>query len=146
VIGGRKVRKNDMRLKTFNANAPSFNTGLNEFVWDMRYDAVEFLKLQPIAAPGKYKAKLSIDGVDQISEFELSINPNETYTQAQLDAKKKFWMELYSAANTSSQKIRVALATQKEVMAKAESQKTVQAQAEAVSKVVDEYKAVYIKG
>ena len=51
-----------MRLKTFNANAPSFNTGLNEFVWDMRYDAVEFLKLQPIAAPGKYKAKLSVDG------------------------------------------------------------------------------------
>lgn len=140
----RQYSKNDMRLKTFNANDPSFNTGLNKFVWDMRYDAVEFLKLQPIAAPGKYKAKLSVDGVDQISEFELSINPNETYTQAQLDAKKKFWMELYSAAKTSSQKINKALATQKEVMAKAESQQTVQAQAEAVSKVVDEYKAVYI--
>ena len=54
----------------------------------MRYDAVDFINLQPIASPGEYTAKLSVDGVEQSSTFKLSINPHETYTKAQIDAKK----------------------------------------------------------
>ena len=110
----------------------------------MRYDAVEFLSLQPIAAPGQYKAKLSVDGVEQVSQFELSINPNETYSKAQLREKKEFWMDLYNTAKTSSKQLKTALATQEQVMAKAEAKTALMPQAEAVSAVVEEYKATYI--
>lgn len=140
----RQYSKDDMRLKTVDASDPSFNSGLNKFVWDMRYDAVDFINLQPIASPGEYTAKLSVDGVEQSSTFKLSINPHETYTKAQLDAKKTFWMELYQVAKTSSEKIQKALAVQQEVMAKAESKPAAKAAAEQVAAVVDEYKAVYI--
>jgi photosystem II stability/assembly factor-like uncharacterized protein len=140
----RTYTKKDMRLKVVDANDSSFNSGLNKFVWDMRYDAVEFTKLEPIAAPGKYTAKLSVDGVEQSSDFNLSISPYESYTKAQLEAKETFWLELYNAARATSAKIKKALAIQKEVMAKAEANKAVQSQADTVSKIVDEYKSVYI--
>jgi photosystem II stability/assembly factor-like uncharacterized protein len=140
----REYSRDDMRLNLVDTDSQSFNTGLNKFVWDMRYDAVEFLKLQPIARPGKYQAKLSVDGVDQTSEFDLSINPNETYGEAEINTKTEFWMDLYDAAKASSQGIKQALATQAEVMGKAESQNAAQAEAEEVSGIVDVYKAVYI--
>ncbi len=93
---------------------------------------------------GEYSAKLSVDGVEQSSTFKLSINPHETYSKAQLDAKKAFWMELYHVAKTSSGEIQKALAVQEQVMAKAESKPAAKAAAEQVAAVVDEYKAVYI--
>jgi photosystem II stability/assembly factor-like uncharacterized protein len=140
----RSYSKEDMRLKIVDANDSSFNSGLNKFVWDMRYDAVEFLKLQPFAAQGTYIAKLSVDGAEQSSEFKLSISPHENYTQTELQEKKKFWMELYGAAKLSSAKIKKALAIQKDVLAQAEANKTLQPQATAVSDVVTAYKATYI--
>ncbi len=140
----RHYGKDDMRLKTVDAGASSFNSGLNKFVWDMRYDAVEFIKLQPIAAPGKYTAKLIVDGVGQTSTFTLSISPYESYSKKQLQAKKKFWMDLYHTAKANTQKLKSALATKEEVLAKAESSKMAQDQADEVARIVDGYKAVYI--
>ena len=101
----------------------------------MRYDAVDFLNLQPIASPGEYTAKLSVDGIEQSSTFELLINPNESYTKAQIAAKKDFWMELYDVAKSSSAKIQKALAIQKEVMAEAESNTTAKAAADSLAKM-----------
>ncbi len=140
----RHYGKEDMRLKIMDGSDPSFNSGLNKFVWDMRYDAVDFLKLQPIAAPGSYSALLTVDGVEQSSDFVLSINPNESYTKAQLKEKEKFWLELYDAAKASSTKIKKALAIQKDVLAAAKANKALQSQAGAVAKVVETYKTVYI--
>lgn len=140
----RTYSKEDMRLKVVDGNDSSFNSGLNKFVWDMRYDAVDFLKLQPIAAPGRYTILLTVDGVEQSSDFALSINPNESYTKAQLEVKEKFWLELYDAAGTSSVRIKKALAIQKDVLSQAEANKALQPQAEAVSQVVNAYKTVYI--
>jgi photosystem II stability/assembly factor-like uncharacterized protein len=140
----RKYAKDDIRLKFVKVNDTSFNNGLNKFVWDMRYDAVEFLNLQPIAAPGQYKSKLSVDGVEQVSQFELSISPNEPYSRAQLREKKEFWMDLYNTAKRSSTKLKKALATQEQVMTKAKSQTALMPQAETVSGVVAKYKATYI--
>jgi len=117
----RAYTHEDMRLKVVDPNDSSFNSGLNKFVWDMRYDAVEFIKLQPIAAPGKYTAKLSVDGVAQSSDFNLSISPHESYSKVQLEEKEKFWLEMYDTAKASSAKIKKALAIQKEVMAKADT-------------------------
>ena len=110
----------------------------------MRYDAVEFLKLQPIAAPGNYTAVLNVDGEKQSSTFALSINPKESYTSAQLEAKEAFWMELYNTAKVSSEKIQEALTVQKEVLEQADANTALQTQADAVSEVVDAYKSAYI--
>jgi hypothetical protein len=140
----RQYSKDDMRLKTVDAKDSSFNSGLNKFVWNMRYDPVEFMKLEPIATPGKYTAKLDVDGVVQTSTFNLSINPNESYSKEQLAAKKTFWMELYDTAKAGTQKVKQALATKEEVLAKAESNKKAQAEVEEIARIVDEYKAVYI--
>jgi hypothetical protein len=140
----RQYSKDDMRLNTVDAASPSFNSGLNKFVWNMRYDAIDFIGIQPIAAPGKYTAKLTVDGVVQSSSFTLSISPHESYSKKQLQAKKKFWMELYNTAKANTQKIKKALATKEDVLAKAESAKGAQAQADEVARIVDEYKAVYI--
>jgi photosystem II stability/assembly factor-like uncharacterized protein len=140
----RQYSKDDMRLNTVDTNDSSFNSGLNKFVWNMRYDAIDFIGLQPIAAPGKYTAKLSVDGVVQSSSFTLSISPHESYSKKQLQAKKTFWMELYDTAKANTQKLKKALATKEDVLAKAESAKGAQAQADEVARIVDEYKAVYI--
>jgi hypothetical protein len=53
-------------------------------------------------------------------------------------------MELYSAAKSSSQKIKEALAVKDEVEAKAGSSEAAMAAAEEVARLVDAYKAVYI--
>jgi hypothetical protein len=140
----RHYSKDEMRLNISDANDSSYNSGLNKFVWDMRYDGVEFINLQPLAASGKYKVRLDVDGAVQTSMFKLSINPNENYSNKQLDAKEKFWMELYSAAKSSSQKIKEALAVKDEVEAKAGSSEAAMAAAEEVARLVDAYKAVYI--
>jgi hypothetical protein len=140
----RHYTKADMRLKVVATKDSSFNSGLNKFVWDMRYDAVDFMKLQPIAAPGKYKAKLSVDGVDHFSDFELLISPNETYSKEQIAAKKKFWMELYESATFNADKIHKADAIAKEVTTKAKSNKALATPAKEVADVVAAYRSVYI--
>jgi photosystem II stability/assembly factor-like uncharacterized protein len=140
----RHYTKDDMRLKTVDAKDTSFNSGLNKFVWDMRYDAVEFMKLQPIAAPGNYKARLSVDGVDHVSKFKVFMSPNETYTKKQRAAKKKFWMALYESAKSNVAKIHKADAIAKEATAKAESNKALENSAKKVADVVSTYRTVYI--
>jgi hypothetical protein len=140
----RQYRKDDMRLKTVDSKDSSFNSGLNKFVWNMRYDPIEFMKLEPIAAPGKYTAKLDVDGIVQSSTFNLSINPNESYSKEELAAKKTFWIELYDTAKSSMQRVKQALETKEEVVAKAESNKNSQAEAQEIARIVDEYKAAYI--
>ena len=63
--------------------------GLNRFVWDMRYPPVSGIPglppviINPIAAPGTYQVRLTVDGEVQTQTFEMKINPNETYTREQ---------------------------------------------------------------
>ena len=41
--------------------------------------------INPIAKPGTYQVRLTVDGRSESQSFELKINPNEIYTRAQTD-------------------------------------------------------------
>ena len=102
----------------------AFDAGLNRFVWDMRYPLPSSIPgrpptaIQPIAKPGTYSARLTVDGVSETREFELFINPGEPYTREQTDERFEFWMDLYNNVEASSQNVLVALKLKEEVMAK----------------------------
>ena len=95
--------------------------GLNRFVWDMRYPAVSAIPgippvvLNPIAKPGTYQVRLSVDGESQVQPFELKINPNEVYTSEETDTKGAFWMEVYAKAEEGVQSVLEAQAAQEKV-------------------------------
>lgn len=85
--------------------------GLNRFVWDMRYPKVSSIPglppvvINPIAKPGNYQVRLTVDGQSQTQPFELKINPNEKYTLSETDEKGAFWMELYAKAEEGVQAV-----------------------------------------
>jgi len=140
----RTYTKDDMTLKVRDSDDTSFNNGLNKFVWDMRWTKPAMLKVDPIAKPGTYTARLEVDGDVQSSEFELKINPNETYTQEEIDAKYDYWMEMYALSLEYSDKISQAMAATEEAAAKLEANPALQEQADALTAAFDEYKAVFV--
>ena len=156
----RAYGKDAMTLNYFDAEQWSFNSGLNKFVWDMRYTIVSAIpgrpatNIRPIAKPGKYQVKLTVDGVSQVQDFELSINPNEPYTQEESDAKFAFWMDLYQNVEASSQNVLNALDVKKEVTAKVQALKDsgaseskvkeLEQQAAVIGKLVDDYESTYV--
>jgi hypothetical protein len=85
--------------------------GLNRFIWDMRYPSISAIPgvppvlINPIARPGTYQVRLTVDGRSQTESFELHINPNETYSRAETDAKAEFWMQLYDKAEEGVQAV-----------------------------------------
>jgi len=67
--------------------------GLNRFVWDMRYagaptipkTAMWAASLQgPVALPGRYEVRVTVDGRSQTQPFEITPDPRLRVTQAQL--------------------------------------------------------------
>ena len=82
----------------------SVSKGLNQFVWDMRYPSLPAIPglppvvINPIAKPGMYQVRLTVDGASQTEAFGLSINPNESYSRAETDARAEHWMRLYALA------------------------------------------------
>ena len=56
------------------------------------------------ARPGTYQAQLTVDGETQTQSFELKMNPNEKWTQADADARFELWWRLrdvFERANTT---------------------------------------------
>jgi len=149
-----------MTLKYAAEGDHSYEAGLNRFVWDMRYPMVSAVpgrpptKIQPFARPGKYQARLTVDGVSQTREFELFINPNEPYTREQTDAKFAFWMELYQNVEASTQDVLAALKVKEEVAAKVEAAKdsgasaskvkAMEEQAAEITRLVDGYESTFV--
>ena len=137
-----------------------FNTGLNKFVWDMRINRVTSVPkrpptaVMPIVAPGEYEAKLSVDGVVETQKFKVLMSPKESYTQEQADAKFAFWMEMYNAAESSTQNVIKALKLKEEIAAKIESAKEsgadtgtiedAEEQAAVIYATVDKYEGTYV--
>jgi hypothetical protein len=111
-------------------------------------------KIQPFAKPGKYQARLTVDGVSQTRKFELFINPNEPYTREQTDAKFAFWMELYQNVEASTQGVLAALKVKEDVTAKVQAAKdsdasagkvkAMEEQAANITKLVDDYEATFV--
>jgi photosystem II stability/assembly factor-like uncharacterized protein len=115
-----------LTLKYAGPGDDAFDAGLNRFVWDMRYPLPSRIPgrpataIQPIAKPGRYQARLTVDGVSQTRDFELFMNPNEPYTQQQTDERFDFWMELYNNVETSSQNVLAALKLKADIASRAQ--------------------------
>jgi photosystem II stability/assembly factor-like uncharacterized protein len=75
--------------------------GLNRYVWDMNYPTTTQVPgkpasgIVPQAKPGTYQVRLTVDGEVQTQTFELRMNPMETYSQAEADARFDLWMKVY---------------------------------------------------
>lgn len=76
--------------------------GLNRYVWDMNYPTNTVVPgkppsgIVPQARPGTYQVRLTVDGESQTETFDLRINPNEVYTQADTDARFDLWMKAFN--------------------------------------------------
>jgi len=73
--------------------------GLNRFVWDLRYTGSGHVpdyylweykdgSRGPLAVPGKYQVRLTVDGKSQTAPFEVAMDPRVTVSQA--DLQKQF--------------------------------------------------------
>ncbi len=94
--------------------------GLNRFVWNLRYaDAVKFPGMifwagsvtGPMAAPGKYTAKLTVDGKSQTQTFEVLPDPRLKTTPEEYAAQLALALRIrdkLSAVNEGVVQIREA--------------------------------------
>jgi photosystem II stability/assembly factor-like uncharacterized protein len=91
--------------------------GMNRFVWDLRYDSVPRVKdyylfeydagaKGPVALPGKYQVKLTVDGKTLTAPLELKLDPRVKVSPADLEKQFSTLMEIhaelarvYTAAN-----------------------------------------------
>jgi hypothetical protein len=86
----------------------SIAKGLNRFVWDMNYpDATQIPGRPPagivrMAKPGTYQVRLNVDGKSRTQPFELQINPNETWTKEDTDARFYLWTKIYEVADSAN--------------------------------------------
>jgi photosystem II stability/assembly factor-like uncharacterized protein len=80
-------------IRTLSAPGIAAHAGLNQFVWDMRYDGAPsmpkpwlwLVSLQgPVALPGRYEVRLTVDGTSETQSFEIIPDPRLHVTQAQL--------------------------------------------------------------
>jgi hypothetical protein len=128
--------------------AARVSLGLNRFIWDMRYPMVSRIPgvppvlIKPIAKPGTYRVRLTVDGVSETQTFELTLNPNEIYTRADTDAKSEFWMRLYDKAEEVVQAVIRAQEIQEQVntaAAAAGASSELKAQAEVIQGITSEF-------
>jgi hypothetical protein len=149
-----------MTLKFAGKNEFSYEAGLNRFVWDTRYPMITSIpgrpatNIRPHAKPGTYQARLTVNDVSQTQEFELHINPNESYTREQTDERFIFWMDLYQNVEESTQNVLAALKVKEDTAAKVQAMKdagadagalsAVEQQAAVISTLVDEYEATFV--
>jgi hypothetical protein len=73
------------------------DAGINQFVWDLRYEGAERIPNSPLwgggtdgptALPGKYQVRLTVDGKTQTQPLEIVPDPRLKVTQE--DLKKQF--------------------------------------------------------
>ena len=127
--------------------AVNVGAGLNRFVWDMRYPPVSGIPglppviINPIAAPGTYQVRLTVDGDVQTQDFEMKINPNETYTREETDAKKRAWMALYRKGEEGVQAVLRAQAARDTVKSAAEGSGAGATQAQKIVELATEFES-----
>jgi hypothetical protein len=158
---GNEIRNYSKDAMLLNyGSGEDINSGLNKFVWDMRINRVTSVPkrpataISPIVPPGKYQARLTVDGVSETQEFEVKMSPKESYSQEEAEAKYAFWMEIYNSAESSTQQVIKALKIKEDVAAKldafkeggasASKVKKAEKQAEIIYGIVDAYEGAYV--
>lgn len=142
-------------IKTFSKNAKAvtdkidFNSGMNQFVWDMNYppaETVEGLILwngrisTAKAAPGKYSARFRY-GKDSVDvPFVIKADPNYKMTEADYDAQVDFLLQVrdkFSEVQVAIKNIRSLRSQINEFTAKlepGESSKEIKKMADSINK------------
>ena len=80
-------------------------TGLNRFVWDLRYEGASSVPgyylyeyrdgaKGPLALPGQYQVRLTVNGKSQTAAFELKLDPRVHIAQADLDKQFKLLTDI----------------------------------------------------
>ena len=121
--------KDNLVLTYTDPDNNSFNSGLNRFVWNMRYPIVTAIPgrpptaVMPIAKPGEYAIRLTVDGNSQTKEFRLFTNPNDPVTAEESEERFIFWMELYDNVEASTQNVLAALKIKADTLARVEALK-----------------------
>jgi hypothetical protein len=150
--------KENLVLTYTDPASDSFNSGLNRFVWNMRYPMVTAVPgrpptaVMPIAKPGEYSIRLTVDGKSQTKTFQLSANPNDPVTEEESEEKAAFWMDLYGNVEASTQNVLAALKVKADTLAKAEELKKsgasnaaeAEKQAAVVAQIADDYEGTYV--
>jgi len=152
--------KDQLTLRYAAPGDTAYDAGLNRFVWDMRYPLPPTIPgrpptaIKPIAKPGSYTARLTVDGVSQDHGFELSISPHENYTREQTDARMVFWLDLYNNVLASTDNVLKALQLKEETAARVQAMKdsgasaadvaAAEEQAAIVANAVDTYEATFV--
>lgn len=79
------------------------HAGINRFVWDMRYAGAEPIPKAalwaaslrgPVALPGEYKVRVTVDGQTETQPFELQPDPRLHVTEAQLQQQFDLSMQI----------------------------------------------------
>ena len=110
----------DREVSTYEGDALSRKPGLNRMIWGMTYPDVPRVPGKPPAGvlvearPGTYQARLTVDGQTQVQTFTLRMNPNETWTQADADARFALWWRLRSIFEKAHVEINTAMGLAKE--------------------------------
>ena len=83
-------------------------TGMNRFVWDLRYAAESGAPAMnpPRAVPGTYSARLDVSGETFTSEFEIVPDPRLPVTQEDLAAQRDLLLDIRSRLNEVHEMVR----------------------------------------
>ncbi len=94
--GGQVIRAFSSQSDDEGLKAPS-DAGMNRFVWDMRYppprkvpddkSTEDEVKFGPLAPPGTYQVRLTVDGVSSTESFEILKDPRVSTPQEDLQAQ-----------------------------------------------------------
>jgi len=102
-------------VRRYEGDQVSKQAGLNRMIWDMNYPDVVVVPGKPPAGivveakPGTYTACLSVDGKKQAHAFELRMNPKETWTQADADARFELWWRIRTITENANNQIIAAM-------------------------------------
>ena len=84
--------------------------GLNRFVWDLRYEEAHRVPgyylwyygggaRGPVAAPGQYQVRLTVEGKSQVAPLELKLDPRVNVSQADLAQQFNMLMQIHEELN-----------------------------------------------
>ncbi len=79
--------------------------GLNRFIWDLHYESASAVSdyylyeykdgaRGPLAVPGQYQVRLTIDGKSQTAPLELKLDPRVNVAQSDLEKQFKLLMDI----------------------------------------------------